>query len=165
MNQLKEVIDTIDLPAVSQVGVVVRDVERASEFYSDCFGLGPFTIYEFKPDRHWFMGEPSPLRLMMAKAMWGDVELELLQPLEGRSLHQEFLDKHGEGLQHLGFNVSDYEAVYGRMVKAGFEPLMRAESFVEQYGGDLKACYFDTRRVGGVICEIIWKSWLPECAK
>lgn len=165
MNHLNEVISYIDLPRVSQVGVVVKDVQEASRFYTEFFGLGPFTIYEFKPDRHWFMGEPSPLRLMMAKATWGEVELELLQPLEGRSLHQDFLKKHGEGLQHLGFNVSDYWYVNDRMTKAGFEPLMQAESFVEQYGGDLKACYFDTRRVGGVICEIIWKSWLPECAQ
>jgi 4-hydroxyphenylpyruvate dioxygenase-like putative hemolysin len=164
MNQLKDITDKIGLPTVSQVGVVVRDVEKATTFYSDFFGLGPFTVYEFKPDRHWFMDEPSPLRLMMGKAMWGDVELELIEPLEGRSLHQEFLDSHGEGLQHLGFNVPDYETIFNRMVRAGFQPLMRAESYLEQYGGDLKACYFDTRRVGGVICEVIWKSWLPECA-
>jgi len=40
---------------------------------------------------------------------------------------------------------------------------MRTETFVEIYDGHLRACYFDTSRVGGVICEIIWKSWLPEC--
>lgn len=163
MNSLNDVIDTIGLPTISQVGVVVRDVRKASALYSGFFALGPFTIYEFVPDRHWFMEEPSPLRLMMGKAMWGAVELELIEPLEGRSLHQEFLDSHGEGLQHLGFNVPDYEKVYDRMVQAGFMPLMRAESFLKQYGGYLKACYFDTRRLGGVICEIIWKSWLSEC--
>jgi len=163
MNQLQGVMDAIQLPRVSQVGVVVRDVRKACEFYRKFFGLGPFTIYEFEPDRHWYMEEPSPLRLMMGKAMWGDVEFELIEPLEGRSLHREFLESNGEGLQHLGFIVADYEGVCGRMVEAGFSPLMRAESYLEQYGGDLKACYFDTRRVGGVICEVIWKSWLPEC--
>jgi methylmalonyl-CoA/ethylmalonyl-CoA epimerase len=165
MNQLNKIIEHIDLPSVSQVGVVVKDVRDASSFYSKCFGLEPFTIYEFKPDRHWFMGQPSPLRLIMAKSTWGEVELELIQPLEGQSLHQDFLSEHGEGLQHLGFNVADYSSIYERMIKAGFKPLMEAESFVEQYGGDLKACYFDTRSIGGVICEIIWKSWLPECTR
>ena len=165
MNQLNEIINYIDLPRVSQVGVVVKNIQDASSFYSKFFGLGPFTIYEFEPDRHWYLGKPSPLRLMMAKTMWGEVELELLQPLAGNSLHQTFLEEHGEGLQHIGFNVTDYESIYDRMIGAKFEPLMQAESYIEQYGGDLKACYFDTRRIGGVICEIIWKSWLPECTK
>lgn len=163
MPDLDKIKQIIDLPAVSQVGVVVRDVDRAVEQYQNLFGLGPFTRYQFQPDRHWFRNEPSPLTLEMAKAMWGPVEYELLQPVEGQSLHQEFLDQHGEGLQHLGFNVRNYEAVYAAMEAAGFEPVMRAESFVEQYNGHLKACYFDTRAVAGVICEVIWKSWLPEC--
>jgi hypothetical protein len=37
--------------------------------------------------------------------------------------------------------------------------LMRAETYVETYKGHLKASYFDTRRVGGVIFEIIWREW------
>ena len=39
---------------------------------------------------------------------------------------------------------------------------MRAESYVAAYKGHLKACYFDTRRIGGIIFEIMWKSWLME---
>lgn len=163
MVNIEEVRKTIDLPAVSQVGVVVRDMDLAVEQYSRLFGLGPFTRYLFRPDRHWYRGEPSPLKIEMAKAWWGPVEFEMLQPVEGPSLHQEFLDAHGEGLQHLGFNVRNYDRVMEAMVTAGFEPVMRAESFVEQYDGNLKACYFDTRAVAGVICEVIWKSWLPEC--
>lgn len=163
MNDTKELQVHLSLPQVSQIGVVVEDIDRAVDYYTSIFGLGPFTKYEFQPDRHWFRGEPSPLRMRMAKAMWGDLEWELLQPLQGPSLHQEFLTNQGEGLQHLGFNVRNYDEIYNRMVENGFDPVMRAESYMENYGGDLKACYFDTRRVGGVIFEVIWKSWLPEC--
>ena len=163
MSDLSTLRKKIGLPAISQVGVVVADVEKAAEFYAGNFGIGPFTIYEFAPDKHWYREKPSPLRLKMAKAMWGPVECELIQPLEGRSLHREFLETHGEGLQHLGYNVSNYEEVFKNMVAAGFEPLMRAESYVEQYAGHLKACYFDTRKVGGVIFEVIWRSWQSEC--
>ena len=149
----------LGLPGVSQVGIVVRDAQKSADFYSAKLGLGPFTLYEFAPDKHWYREQPSPLRLKMAKAMWGPVEMEFIQPLAGRSIHQEFLEEHGEGLQHLGFLVEDYEASFNRLVQAGFEPMMRAESYVPSYDGLLKACYFDTRRIGGVICEIIWRSW------
>jgi len=156
----KELITAMGLPPVSQIGVVVKDVDRAVEYYSSIFGLGPFTTYEFVPEKHWYMEQPSHLKLKMGKTMWGAMEWELIQPLEGKSLHQEFLEKCGEGLQHLGINVPNYDEMFEKMKKAGFQPLMRAETYVETYKGYLRACYFDTRRVGGVVLEIIWKSWL-----
>lgn len=162
MNGSDDLRKKLGLPPVSQIGLVVKDIARAVGYFSSFFGLGPFTVYDFEPDRHWYKEEPSHFKVKMAKAMWGDIEWEMLQPLEGKSLHQEFLETHGEGLQHLGFNVRNYDETFENFVQAGFQPLMRAESYVETYKGNLKACYFDTRRVGGVIFEIIWKSWLED---
>jgi len=99
----------------------------------------------------------------MGKAMWGNLELELIQPLEGQAIHTEFLQSRGEGMHHLGFNVANYDEICERFLQAGFKPLLRAESYVETYKGQLKACYFDTEKIGGIYFEIIWKSWLPEC--
>ncbi|MCZ7665194.1 MAG: VOC family protein [Thermoleophilia bacterium] len=152
------------LPRISQVGVVVRDVRRAAEYYSFMFGLGPFTIYDFTPDKQWYKEQPSHLTMRQGKTMWGDIELELMQPLEGESLFQDYLDEVGEGIQHLGFNVRSFDEAASAMRTAGFEPVMRAESYVETYQGIVKAAVFDTRRVGGMLFEVIWKSWLPECA-
>lgn len=151
------------LPPVSQIGLAVRDVSKVVEYYSSVFGLGPFKIYDWEPDRHWFGEELTPVRFRSAKTMLGPIELELLQPLAGRSLIQEFLDSGREGLQHLGFNVRDFDGVVDRVQKAGFVSLLKIDSYVETYKGHLKVCYFDSHRVGGVIFEIIWKSWLPEC--
>jgi hypothetical protein len=109
---------------------------------------------------HWFMEEPSYIKMLIGKTMWGDIELELIKPLEGRSLHKDFLATQGEGLHHLGFNISNYDEMFEQFKKAGFKPLMRAESYVDTYKGFLKACYFGTQAVGGIIFEIIWKSWL-----
>jgi methylmalonyl-CoA/ethylmalonyl-CoA epimerase len=154
----------IELPPPSQIGVVVRDIDRAARYYSSVFGIGPFTVYEWSPDRHWILEKPSHLKLKMGKSMWGSFEFELIEPLEGNSLHREFLENSGEGLHHLGFHVRDYDYLFGKFLSKGFIPLMRAESYVSAYNGHLKACYFDTRQTGGIIFEIIWKSWLqvPE---
>lgn len=162
MRGANELREELKLPPISQVAAVVREMDKAVEYYARVFGIGPFTVYEFVPERHWFMEEPSYLKLRMGKAMWGDIEFELIQPLEGRSIHQEFLETYGEGLHHLGFNVPNYEEMFSRFIKAGFKPLMRCDTYVETYKGHLKACYFDTRAVGGIIFEIIWKSWLME---
>lgn len=162
MSNSENLRKSLSLPPVSQIGVVVRDIDKAVHYYSTVFGMGPFTVYEFVPEKHWYMEEPSHLKLKMGKAMLGNLEWEMIQPLEGKSLHQAFLDSHGEGMQHLGFNVGNYDDMFENMRSEGFQPLMRAETYVETYKGYLRACYFDTRKVGGVIFEIIWKSWLME---
>jgi methylmalonyl-CoA/ethylmalonyl-CoA epimerase len=98
----------------------------------------------------------------MGKAMWSGIELELIQPLEGGSDHKDFLETRGEGLHHLGFSVPNYDEVFAGFLSLGFKPLMRAESYVETYKGHLKACSFDTRKIGGILFEIFWKSWLVK---
>lgn len=158
MNSADKLKAQLELPSVSHIGVVVRDMDKAVEYYSSIFGLGPFTVYEFAPEKQWFLEKPSSFKMKMGKAMWGDVLLELLQPLEGRSLHKEFLDTHGEGMHHLGFLVPNYDEMFDKFKQAGFKPLTRVETYVETYKGNLKACYFDTRRIGGIIFEIVWWS-------
>lgn len=162
MSVAEELRAELRLPPATQIGVVVRDLDATVEFLSSMLGLGPFTTYEFQPEKHWYKEELCPLRLGMAKAMWGSLELELIQPLEGMGLHKEFLETRGEGLQHLGFLVSDYDEMFARFIKAGFLPLERAEAYLENYRGYLRACYFDTEKVGGIVCEIFWKSWLLD---
>ena len=156
MTETDKLRTKLDLPPVNQIGVVVRDMDKAIEYYSSIFGIGPFSVvYELVPEKHWYMEEPSHLKLLVGKSMWGNVELELVQPVEGKSVHKDFLETHGEGLQHLGFDVSDYDEMFDRFIKAGFVPLLRVDTYVAAYKVHLKACYFDTRKVGGVIFEII----------
>ncbi|MGD0916676.1 MAG: VOC family protein [Thermodesulfobacteriota bacterium] len=160
MKDMEDLKIRLGLPPISQIGFVVKDIDQAVEYYSSIFGIGPFTVYEFVPEKHWFMEEPSYLKLMMGKAAWGDLELELIQPIEGKSFHKEFLETHGEGIQHLGFFVPNYDETFEKFKAARFKPVMRVETYIETYKGHLRACYFDTRRTGGVMFEIIWKSWL-----
>jgi 4-hydroxyphenylpyruvate dioxygenase-like putative hemolysin len=160
MAEMKDIQLIFGLPQVSQIGFVVNDMNKAIQYYSSIFGIGPFTLYEFVPEKHWFMEEPSHIKLMMGKATWGNLELELIKPLEGKSFHKEFLETHGEGVQHFGFFVSNYDEMFEKFKTAGFRPVMRAETYVETYKGYLRACYFDTRCISGIMSEIIWKSWV-----
>jgi hypothetical protein len=92
------------------------------------------------------------------------VEVELVQVLEGRrSFHQDWLKEHGEGVNHLGFDVDDYDRVHGSMIDRGFEPIMWIDTDYPAYpNGRARACYFDTRPVGGIIFEVMWRSWARE---
>ena len=162
MNNSNELRAKLALPPINHIGVIVNHIDEAVEYYSSIFGLGPFTVYDFVPDKCWLWGEPIPLKLHMGKAMWGNIEFELIEPLGGESLHKSFLRTHGEGFHHLGFLVPNYDEMFNKFVNEGFEPLTWCDSYVETYRGYVKACYFDTRKVGGLIFEISTKSQLLE---
>jgi hypothetical protein len=57
----------------------------------------------------------------MAFAELGPVELELIQPLEGRSIWADFLRDHGEGIHHIRFNVEAIEPVQEYLRGHGIE--------------------------------------------
>jgi hypothetical protein len=95
--------------------------------------------------------------------MWGNMELELLQPLEGKSPHMDFFRQHGEGLHHLGFFVPNFDELCENFLREGFKPVLESASYVETYKGSIKVRYWDTDKIVGVLFEIIYKSWLPEC--
>jgi len=159
LSETGKFLRAIDLPPVSQIGVWVHDLDRAVDYYTSSFGVGPFNVHDFEPDRHWYLEKPSPLRMRLAKAPWGAVELELIQPVAGKSIHRDHLRSKREGLGHLGFKVAGYETAFEAFLQAGFPCLERAETYYPAYEGLVKAAYFDTRRIGGVVFQIIWRSW------
>ena len=132
----------IQLPALSQVGIVVRDMDKAIEYYSKTFGIGPFQVITFSPEKHWVRGKLSPATLKIALApLGGGVEMELLQPLTDCP-HKEFLDTHGEGLQHLGFDVDNYDEWMDYIKQEGIEIITSAEGHIEGLGF-VRAAYMD----------------------
>lgn len=163
MSGLDEIKGEIELPPVSQIVMVVRDVDKVVQLYSSAFGMGPWTVYEFAPEKHWVKEKPTYPKFRMAKVTLGDIELCFMQPIGGESIHKEFLETHGEGMFNLVFDIPNYDEVFEKFIKAGFKPLARAKSYVETYKKFLTACYFDTQSIGGLLIEIRQgdrKSWL-----
>ncbi len=67
MKSMEEFTAKMDLPPVTQIGVVVRDLDQAMEYYTKIFGLGPFNpVLDFKPDKKLVYGgeitAPSQVR-------------------------------------------------------------------------------------------------------
>jgi methylmalonyl-CoA/ethylmalonyl-CoA epimerase len=145
MDELKQ---RLELPEVSQIGVVVEDLDRVASFLESSFGLGPFRVEEVEAPNVWDRGQEKHIKARLGFAMMGQVELELIHIVEGDSVHLEFLRQHGEGIHHLGFRVEDFEAKLERAKAMGFEVLQTGPV------GRFYA-YLDTRREGGMIFELI----------
>jgi methylmalonyl-CoA/ethylmalonyl-CoA epimerase len=99
------------LPALFHVGWVVRDCAAAQRELGARLGAGPFVSAgtEARFDQALVHGKPTPFSLRIAFGALGGVLLELLEPLDDRSPHAEFLSANGEGMHHLAFLVADFD--------------------------------------------------------
>lgn len=144
------------IAAVDQVAVVVRDLDRAMERYTNELGIGPWAVYTFSPD--WiramtFRGREQGYSMKLALAQVGPVMYELIEPVEGPNSYEEFLDEHGEGLHHLGYFVEDIDAEIRNMESKGF-PLLQSGRGMGT-ANDGAYAYFDTEAAFGCILEAI----------
>ena len=89
---------------ITQIAVVVRDIEAALKTYTQTLGWGPWSVFDYKPpllhDTR-VKDEPVEFRMIGAEASVDGLGFELIQPVSGPSIYQEFLDTHGEGVQHI----------------------------------------------------------------
>jgi len=90
---------------ITQISLVVRDLRKTMEQYHALLGWGPWNVFEHVPPMHHDTrvdGESVHYTLLGAETYVGGEEtgmnFELLQPLEGPSLWQKFLDEKGEGI-------------------------------------------------------------------
>jgi len=141
----------ITLSQIDQVGIVVRDLDRAMQFYSSTFGIGPFRIVELEREGV-IRGKATPFHLRLAIAQVGSVAFELIQSLDDVSIHNEHLRAKGEGLHHLGFYVEDMDARIAELAKRGISVLQSAHT---ERGG---FAYLDTEGIAGVIFELIQRA-------
>ena len=137
------------------VAVIVKDMEKAMEFYKS-LGIGPFQpligpegtviLTEKK-----IKGKPADydIDLRHAEGGVGGIAFEVIQPLEGETPVKEFLEKKGEGIQHIGFFVDDLDQETVKMAERGFTITQSGES------PKVKWAYFDTDKVGGVSIELM----------
>jgi catechol 2,3-dioxygenase-like lactoylglutathione lyase family enzyme len=155
----REVQRILRLPRVRQIGVVVNDMGRAVSYFSETFGLGPWFRPHFSRTEHKDKGTRvinTDLDIVMAFS--GPIQYELIQPKgPDRSFYQDHLDRHGEGIHHLGFYVSDMEKRLVAVKKLGIGILQAGviESKGKSGGSVTDYAYLDTTEIGGIVFELI----------
>ena len=109
-----------DLPPPDQIGFVVRDLARAIEQYQPLFG--PLKIVDFGPQKASYRGAPPTFyKLNFAFGRAGDLEIELIEWVEGDTPHRDFLNKGREGMHHLRYRVDDLDLWMERARDLGYE--------------------------------------------
>ncbi len=81
---------------VDHIAVAVRDVEKAAEFYEKVLGLTLGGIEEVEG-----------MDVKVGFLPVGDTRIELVQPLDPNSGLAKFIEKRGEGIHHICYEVDD----------------------------------------------------------
>jgi catechol 2,3-dioxygenase-like lactoylglutathione lyase family enzyme len=112
----------IQLKRLVQIGIVVDDLDRTTRLLTSLFGIGPFRFVEW-PDRpeskYYYRGVEKQIRIKQAFVQLGEIELEIIQPLQADNGYQDFLDQTGGGIHHLLFEVPDIDPVIQELAKSG----------------------------------------------
>ena len=136
------------MPRVEHIGIAVRDVDAVVKTFRELLGTDLYkaeTVANQQVRTHFLDAETT--------------KLELLEALDDSSPVQRFLDRKGDGLHHLAFEVPDLDATMRRLRDAGVELL----SETPQEGADDKQIVFvHPKQTHGVLvefCESVALSW------
>ena len=140
---------------VAQIGILVNDFDAALERYGRMFGIQEWTCYHYTPEfLAWSRYGEQEGSFEMLLGMGGqNPQVELIQPLAGPSIYQDFLDEGRTGLHHLGVYVDDLDEAIAVMEAAGYCVTQTARGYGLK--GDGGFAYFDTEQDLGVVVEAI----------
>jgi len=136
-----QIINKLGLPTIIQIGMVVRDLEKAIHYYESVLGLGPFVKPKIIFTEKYYYGNLVESKWIMGFCSLGSVELEIIQPITGQTVYHDFLKEKGEGLHHLGFDVNDIE-------KIDICRNLNIQVIKNGKGPDASFAYLDTEKIG-----------------
>ena len=130
----------MELKRVDHIGIAVKDLDEAVNFYETAIGLkavGYETVAEQK--------------VKVAFLPCGDSELELLESTEPDGPIARFIEKNGPGIQHIAIRVDDID-------KALEELKAKEVRLIDQtprYGaGNARIAFVHPKATGGVLLEL-----------
>jgi catechol 2,3-dioxygenase-like lactoylglutathione lyase family enzyme len=134
---------------ITQVGIMVRDIETKAQAWADMLGLPvpEIIITDTVDQAHTeYQGEATPARAKLAFFHLGQVDLELIEPIGGPSTWQEQLDRHGESLHHLAFVIKGMKEKVAYLEAKGIPLVQRGD-----YTGGRYAYLDGTAQLGAVL--------------
>ncbi len=98
-----------------------------------------------------YHGKQGNFRLLLGFGTIGNIQIEIIQPLEGQNIYSDFLEERLPGLHHFRFTVSDFEERCTFLEKNGIEKISSGTGVHIGTNG----AYFDTRDIlEGILIEL-----------
>jgi methylmalonyl-CoA/ethylmalonyl-CoA epimerase len=124
---------------IEHIGIAVRDLSSANDLFTKLFGQAPYKE-EAVASEH----------VTTSFFQVGDTKIELLEGTEDSAI-AKFIEKRGEGIHHIAFDVEDIYAEMKRLEGEGFV-LINKEP---KKGADNKlVCFLHPKSANGVLVEL-----------
>jgi methylmalonyl-CoA epimerase len=142
------------LEKVTEIGVAVKDLDNATRLFTDILGAeaGEEAVVE-------------KFQMKFRMCRLGKVDFELMAPTSDKGTIADFLSKHGEGLHHIAFAVSDIDQTIEDLkennVKMILDPAMelKVDNLKDFSGrpfkGNLKLTFSHPKSLFGLLLEFI----------
>lgn len=128
------------LNKIEHLGIAVKDLEVSSILFGKLLGVAHYKIEEVPSEG---------VRTSFFKI--GDSKIELLEALDKEGPIARFLEKKGEGIHHIAFEVDDIVNEMARLEKEGFEVLNKTP----KRGADNKlVAFLHPKTTNGVLIEL-----------
>ena len=95
---------------IEHLGIAVRDLEVSNVLYTALLGVPPYKEEAVESEH-----------VLTSFFQVGETKIELLQATDPSSAIHKFIEKRGEGIHHIAFDVEDIHAEIERLKGEGFE--------------------------------------------
>lgn len=125
---------------IDHIGIAVRDMGASNEIFKKLLGTGHYKIENVESEK-----------VATSFFMIGESKIELLEASDPESPIAKFIEKRGEGIHHIAFEVADIRAEIERLESEGFIPLNKEPKL----GADNKwVAFFHPKSTNGVLIEL-----------
>ena len=128
---------------VDHIGILVSSIDEATRLYQDCFGL--------EVDRIETIPEQGVKAAVLSLGQ--GTNLELLEPLPDSNM-AKVLEKRGEGLHHITFEVDDVDKEIGRLSERGIDLIDKKA----RPGFEGMVAFIHPKSIRGVLVELCQKA-------
>ncbi|PJJ84222.1 methylmalonyl-CoA epimerase [Mucilaginibacter auburnensis] len=131
----------LDMNKIEHIGIAVKDMASSIMLYEKLLGTSVYKIETVEREQ-----------VNTAFLQTGPNKIELLEALSDDSAIAHFLNKKGEGIHHIAFEVDNIVAEMQRLKNEGFVLL----SDEPKPGADNKlVCFVHPKSAGGVLVELV----------
>lgn len=125
---------------IEHIGIAVKSLKNSNDLFSKLFNTPHYKIEEVD-------GEGVSTSFFKI----GNNKIELLEASNSNSPIAKFIEKRGEGIHHIAFDVDDIEAEIKRLKKEGFKVLNETP----KQGADNKlVAFLHPKSTNGVLIEL-----------
>ncbi len=141
------------------VGISVKNMDQALTYFKSLGGKtaddNPGRVLDsvnFKEFKTYGKTDAPPWKIKIKMLNLGPLMLELTEPVEGDNFNGTWMEEHGEGANHIAFQVDELEKEVDELIAKGVPAMYHAKGAY---------AYMDARKTGGLVIELFQKRDRP----